>query len=190
MPTLDASATVVKADGFIGPKFHKSLQQAFTKLILDHSQSGPPDWHPGTGGKVLNLVHPSMYPLVYGRSRGIQQEVIGVEDAISVWAGKGEVINPDMNEEGQSESVDRITWSQRFQWLPSNFAVLDHKSVECESYINNLHPTKYKPIYRMIEKLIGKALPLWDQCLVQYQRDARIGGGRVDSRFEPPPYAR
>ncbi len=31
------------------------------------------DWHPGSDGKVLNLVHPSLFPLVYGRSEVLRQ---------------------------------------------------------------------------------------------------------------------
>lgn len=33
-----------------------------------------------------------MYPLVYGRTRVLRQEVVGVADAIARWAGKGEVL--------------------------------------------------------------------------------------------------
>ena len=28
------------------------------------------DWHPGSDGLVLDLVHPSLYPIVYGRTVG------------------------------------------------------------------------------------------------------------------------
>ena len=27
------------------------------------------DWHPGSNGKVLDLFHPSLYSLVYGRTK-------------------------------------------------------------------------------------------------------------------------
>ena len=29
------------------------------------------DWHPGFNGQVLDLVDPSLYALVYGRTRGV-----------------------------------------------------------------------------------------------------------------------
>jgi hypothetical protein len=29
------------------------------------------DWHPGSDEKVLDLVHPSLFPLVYGRTRAL-----------------------------------------------------------------------------------------------------------------------
>ena len=47
---------------------------------------------------VQDLVHPSMYPLVYGRSRGFQEENVGVADAVEQWAGRGEVIPRDTPE--------------------------------------------------------------------------------------------
>ncbi len=54
------------------------------------------------------------------------------------------------------------------------------------SYINNLHPTKYSSIYRDLEKLVETALPLWDQCLAQYQGYRSIyGAGRHTPRIVP-----
>ena len=33
------------------------------------------------------------------------------------------------------------------------------------SYINNLHPLKYKGLYRLIERVIDAAIPLWNLTL-------------------------
>ncbi|KAM0228046.1 hypothetical protein ACHAPO_011074 [Fusarium lateritium] len=90
IPTLDASASVVKADGYVDDSLRQNLQAAFAKLKLE--QKDDPDWHPNTNDMVQNLVHPSLYPLVYGRSRVFRDEVVGVEDAIDRWSGKGDVI--------------------------------------------------------------------------------------------------
>ncbi|KAJ2998293.1 hypothetical protein NUW58_g361 [Xylaria curta] len=59
---LDATATVVKSDNLIQPELTHALRNAFDRLKND--QAGSPDWHPRTDEKVLNLVHPSMYPLI------------------------------------------------------------------------------------------------------------------------------
>ena len=32
------------------------------------------DWHPGSNKQVLDLVHPSLYPLVYGKTLGKQPD--------------------------------------------------------------------------------------------------------------------
>lgn len=36
-----------------------------------------------------------MYPFVYGRSRVLKEELVGVDDAIENWAGKGDVVPKD-----------------------------------------------------------------------------------------------
>lgn len=64
---------------------------------------------------VQDLVHPSMYPLVYGRSRVLQEEVVGVENAIGKWVGKGAVIQkenhqPDPNNRFHYGSVPPSFW--------------------------------------------------------------------------------
>lgn len=144
---------------------------------------------------VLDLVHPSMHPLVYGRSRVIDDEVVGVEDAIDKWAGKGRVIpgfpqldGPDFSYDGIGGSrVPASYWSTRYQWLPSNVKFLEDGGVRITSYINNLHPSRYRETYRTIERLIEATLPIWDQCLVQYAAWKRHDGpGRLAPRFPKP----
>ena len=63
---------------------------SFDKRKADHTTC--PEWHPNSNDTVQDLVHPSTYPLVYGRIRGFQAERVGVTDAIRHWAGKGNVI--------------------------------------------------------------------------------------------------
>lgn len=194
IPTLDACATVVKSDKIVSLELQHELRSAFDKLKAN--QGASPDWHPKSGDMVQDLIHPSMYPLVYGRSRVLNEEVVGVKDAIDKWAGKGEVIAKETYEPGPNDryrhnvgggTVPPNFWSDTYQWLPSNIAFQPDGSVRFTSYINNLHPTKHADIYRTIEKMVETALPAWDQCLalaVDYQE--KIGAGRTDSRFSRP----
>ncbi len=141
-----------------------------------------------------------MYPLVYGRSRFLPEEQVGVQDAVDKWAGKGEVIpkrpewdeQPDPNDFASrmnmgigGSGIDRQFWSSTYQWLPANLQFNDDGTVKFTSYINNLHPTKYPDIYATIEKLINTALPLWDQCISQYNRGTLLGPGRHKPRVMP-----
>ncbi|KAM0544342.1 hypothetical protein ACHAPJ_011878 [Fusarium lateritium] len=196
IPTIDAWATAVKSDTSIDEPLHHHLQAAFAKLKED--QKDNPDWHPRTSEMVQDLVHPSLYPLVYGRSRVLQDEVVGVEDAIDRWSGKGEIIPqestiipannarrrfyPDENKANES------FWSDTYQWLPSNFKFQDDGSVKFTSYINGLHPNKHPEIYETIERLVGKALPAWDSCLRAFNDHnwRGEGAGRTEARFRPP----
>ncbi|EEU41574.1 uncharacterized protein NECHADRAFT_54318 [Fusarium vanettenii 77-13-4] len=203
IPTLDASSTVVKSDSLIDNSLHDSLRAAFVKLIEEQKHN--PDWHPLTKGKVLDLVHPSLYPLVYGRTRVFEDEVVGVEDAIDKWAGKGEVIpeqGPDeqdpeewrhwwetdrtSNTDTGGSHVSSYFWSTKYQWLPSNVELREDGSVKFTSYINNLHPVKHRDVYGTIEKLVEKALPAWDFCLKLHLRHGGRsfkGAGRTEPRF-------
>lgn len=195
VPTLDACASVVKSDSLVSESLHKSLLGAFATIRAD--QIDCPDWHPNSGDKVQDLVHPSMFPLVYGRTRVFSDEVVGVEDAIAKWSGRGDVIL------GESEWVKPAAkrhsygvwdvgvppdfWSVRYQWLPSNVAFQDDGSVRFTSYINNLHPSKNRDVYRTIEKLIQTSLPMWDQCLKISSGYRSVSGpGRSKGRVKLP----
>jgi hypothetical protein len=192
---LDAYASVAKADNFVSEDLHAELLDAFHTLKEDQAKA--PDWHPNSKEMVQNLIHPSNYPLVYQRSKVFKEEVVGVKDAISKWAGKGDVIQgeekwkPTEDERREyypgSGKVPLDYWSVKYQWLPSNVAFQDDGTVRFTSYINNLHPERYPDIYRSIEKLVETSLPMWDQCLTSIVGyDEREGAGRTEGRFGVP----
>lgn len=107
-----------------------------------------------------------MYPLVYGRTRVLRQEVVGIKDAVEKWAGKGEIITKQEREERDSFGIHPDLWSHKYQWLPSNLAFREDGTVKFTSYINNIDPIKHFEIYRTIEKLIDASIPAWEQCLI------------------------
>ncbi|KAB5545812.1 hypothetical protein GE09DRAFT_220286 [Coniochaeta sp. 2T2.1] len=119
------------------------------------------DWHPGSGNQVLNLVHPSLYPLVYGRTRVLTQgDRVDLPEMLAS-CGQGEVAVRTEHELGRA-------WSTRFQWLPCEveFTGKDDDTVRITSYINNLHPAKHQALYHTIEKVIGLSVPLWNDVLM------------------------
>ncbi|KAI1880576.1 hypothetical protein JX265_000816 [Neoarthrinium moseri] len=182
VPTLEAEASVAKSDTLVDPELRSTLRRAFDELKADQAEF--PDWHPGTDEKVQNLVHPSMYPLVYGSSRVFQSEVVGVNDAVYGWAGRGYIIkHPDHHPDVRVYFGE--LWSRNYQWLPANVAVDDAGSVKFTSYVNNLHPNEHRSIYSTLEKLVEKAIPMWNQCLAfPDDTNPRIRAGRVSSRFK------
>jgi hypothetical protein len=144
------------------------------------------DWHPGSDGKVLDLVHPSLYPLIYGRSLVLRHGMVPLQNC-TAYTGKGEVVPAPKDEELTIKGRQRrYTWrnpdsdklySGKFQWLPSELAFEDGNAVKFTSYINNLHPRDHEPLYRSIEKIIAKVVPMWDltlQPITEYQRATRI----------------
>ena len=108
------------------------------------------DWHPGSDGLVLNLVHPNLYPIVYGRTMG---KVSGSDTAT--------ILRPPELEGADSKFV-----SERFQWLPSDFSVDGDGKVSLVSpYINNIHPTRHKELYSVIPEILQHALPMFERVL-------------------------
>ena len=89
------------------------------------------DWHPDSNEQVLNLVHPSLFPLVYGQSRILRDSVLSIEDSIDR-CGDGETISIPSDDDlavhicPEAYEVRFIgskhkTRSKKFQWLPSEF---------------------------------------------------------------------
>lgn len=135
------------------------------------------DWHPGSDKQVLNLVHPSLWPLIYGKTRAFGDgERIGVADCLGS-CGLGQVIAAPENvqhfdavrgQRGLDISRNRFVTpygrclSSKFQWLPTDVAIDNGGHAKIESYINNLHPVENKGLYTVVERFIELALPAWD----------------------------
>ena len=64
---LDNAACVVKSDTSIQYALKEELKAAVKPL--EEVPDDQKDWHPGSGNQVLDLVHPSLYPLMYGQTR-------------------------------------------------------------------------------------------------------------------------
>ena len=108
------------------------------------------DWHPGSNGFVLNLVHPNLYPIVYGRT---MSKIPGSDTATVLGPPELFGVNPKFV-------------SKRFQWIPSDFSVDDHGKVTLVSpYINNIHPTHQKELYSVIPVILERALPMFERVL-------------------------
>ncbi|KAJ0368393.1 hypothetical protein COL154_002677 [Colletotrichum chrysophilum] len=151
IPVFDYSAAVIKSDNALTPEIKEELKKAVA--MLEDVPDAHKDWHPGSDEKVLDLVHPSLWPLAYGTTRVLSDKRIPLADTMK-YCGRGDVIpTPD-------EDVD-LCWSTKFQWLPCEVE-LDDEKPRIASYINNLHPTKHADLYSVIEKVLGKVVPLWD----------------------------
>ena len=165
---FNLSANIAKADNIVPDDLRDALKAAVAPLedVPDRFK----DWHPNSEEKVLDLVHPSLFPLVYGRSRVLAEKCVGLEDCVQ-WTGKGEVIPTPEREPGFP-----LSFSDQFQWLPSEVAFTKDGAVQIQSYINNLHPVHYGQLYRVLEKLLAKAIPLWNRVLsgIDPGRQARI----------------
>ena len=160
---MDYSACAIKSDKLIPEDLKEALKAA--AAAFENVPASHRDWHPGSDEKVLDLVHPSLWPLLYGRSRILADKRITVDDCLQ-YCGTGEVIPIPSDEEIDSR---RVKWlntpvsclSQKFQWLPCDVELMGGNA-KITSYINNVHPVKNAALYPVIEKFIEKALPAWD----------------------------
>ena len=116
--TVVYDGNVVKSDTAVSPETAASLREAVKKL--EDVPEKQRDWHPNSDKKVLDLVHPSLFPLVYGRSRILDNEVSLAE--CLEYAGAGDVIPVPPGDYGESNE-----YSTKFQWLPCNVKLEDGK---------------------------------------------------------------
>ncbi|KAL6720945.1 hypothetical protein ACLMJK_000045 [Lecanora helva] len=165
----DLDVAVVKSDTAVPTQLLEDLREACKPL--ENVSSKLKDWHPGSDEKVLDLVHPSLFPLIFGRSKVLGTTNVGLMDCTD-HIGQGETIKiPDdyeirrMSYSGYYGGTPPKFWSKEFQWLPCQVSFGDHDDVSVISYINNLHPIHHPQLYSVIERCIAKAISLWNRCL-------------------------
>jgi hypothetical protein len=162
IPILDYSACVIKSDSLMDDNLAKTLSEAVKPL--ENIPDDQKDWHPGTNNKVLDLVHPSLWPLIYGRSRILPDKEMTADECLN-HVGMGEVIakpSTDVTTFPGLEDAPYRVYSAKYQWLPCNVLVNESGEAKINSYINNLHPVEHASLYPIIEKFITKSLPAWD----------------------------
>jgi hypothetical protein len=187
---MDAEATVVKGDSIISSELQRSLRDSVKPL--EDVPENQKDWHPGSDNKVLDLVHPSLFPLVYGLSRVLPYGTVPLDGCVT-YSGKGEIIG---NNEDEAKLISKAqSWGNNsnlpawgnYQWLPSDIFFSPDGHAKINSYINNLHPTKYEGLYSVLEHLVDLAIPLWDETLSWFHNRIRIPvGGTSDEDYEVP----
>ena len=142
------------------------------------------DYHPGSNQQVVDLVHPSLFPLVYGRTRILPDRTIDLVTCLRS-LGQGELlpVPPEdqkslpSNPWGHGESP--CTYSRKFQWLPCDVDFTKEGGCRIVSYINNAHPVEHSALYKVIEEIITQAIPLWNESLAFRQYDPK----RIEFEF-------
>lgn len=152
---IDAEAAVYISDTAVSLHTKEKLKAAVAPL--EDVPEVKKDWHPESDDKVLDLVHPSLCPLVYGKTRILPEGTVPLVDCHR-YAGAGETIPTP-------ESVPYL-YSRNFQWLPCEVRVDDRATAKITSYINNLHPCGNEDLYSAITEVITQAMPLWTASLV------------------------
>ncbi|KAG9404201.1 hypothetical protein AC1031_005739 [Aphanomyces cochlioides] len=98
--------------------------------------------------QVLDIVHPSFYCAVNGRTRISQTVNTVMGDQVLNWPNSG-----------------GYDISDKFQWLPTPIKVDKEGKASFGSYINNIHPTDHAGMYTALESLFSTMLPLFELSL-------------------------
>ena len=111
-PIFVYNGDVFKSDNAVSAELKKALQENVAEFESKITAKLK-DWHPGSNQKVWDLVHPSLFPLVYGRTRVLSDgETTTLENCIER-CGQGKVTSIPAKEETEDGS-----FSAKFQWLP------------------------------------------------------------------------
>ncbi|KAJ3574166.1 hypothetical protein NPX13_g4456 [Xylaria arbuscula] len=157
---LDAEVAVAKSDSAISASLTEQLKAAVK--VLEDVPEHQKDWHPGSNDKVLDLLHPSLFPMVYGTSRVLPHGKVPLRGCAE-FSGSGEVYAVPKMEPPRWRLPPYVFGST--QWLPSDIAWTKSGGAQITSYINNLHPDDHHELYGVLEQFVAAAVPLWEMCL-------------------------
>ncbi|GAA4547754.1 hypothetical protein GCM10023097_30340 [Streptomyces collinus] len=142
---------VWQSDELIDDTLRSRLRKAVQ--VLEQVPEAELDWHPGSDGQVLDLVHPSLFCLVRGVSGAPER----------AWR------NP-------TNRYAKYEFSEKFQWLPTDVDVQDDGDVAFASYVNNVHSERHHELAGVLPDLFARMLPLLENVLtdLRHPRPPRI----------------
>lgn len=112
---------VIKSDTAIPVSLKDELKIAISPL--EQVPTRHRDWYPDSKGWILNLVDPSLFPLVYGQSRILTDKLTTLDDFVEK-CGEGFVIPVPLDDDDDDER-EPCPFSKKFQWLPCDVNVSD-----------------------------------------------------------------
>ncbi|MFE0250321.1 DUF4246 domain-containing protein [Streptomyces sp. NPDC059010] len=157
---------VWQSDTLVDDNLRSRLREA--ARVLEQVPEAELDWHPGSDGQVLDLVHPSLFCLV--------REVSGA---------------PERAWQNPTDRYSKYEFSEKFQWLPTDVDVSDDGDVAFRSYVNNIHPETHRELASVLPDLFARMRPLLENVLtdLRHPRPLRIEAdpyGWYDSKPEYP----
>ncbi|NBE52297.1 DUF4246 family protein [Streptomyces sp. YC537] len=149
---------VWQSDALVDDALRSRLRAAVR--VLEEVPEAERDWHPGSDGQVLDLVHPSLFCNVREVSGGPER----------AWASPVD------------KSWTKYQFSEKFQWLPTDVEVGADGEVSFLSYVNNVHPVEHRELAAVLPELFGRVLPLFENVLTDLRHPKPL-------RIEVDPYS-
>ncbi|PIL34617.1 hypothetical protein GSI_03396 [Ganoderma sinense ZZ0214-1] len=154
------------------------------------------DWHPGSNKQVLDLVHPSLYFLRIGHTHALYRDSAGSLGSRVITLQEYQDRIPKLPEKRKQQpkdvydfedEIDRggrleQPFSEKHQWLPTDFEVSASGRVRPLGYINNLHPVDHKNAYATLSAILERFLPLFERVVSDALSPSRPYAIQVDGR--------
>ncbi len=147
---------VAWADDLVPAALTGELNASFDAIIA----TGTATYHPRSSDIVLDLVHPSLYPYVKGKS-----ELVSA---------------PPTSEAPRFDRFGRPYEGSAFQWLPSELEVAADGTTQLTSYVNNL---EREETVGELERLFSVALPLFDSVYGYVSSQKFLSEGWEDETY-------
>ncbi|EJT99284.1 hypothetical protein DACRYDRAFT_23879 [Dacryopinax primogenitus] len=172
-PALKEHVGVRTADDLVPPSLHRVLEGELNRL----ADVGVKDFHPGSDGKVQDLIHPSLYPYVRGITR-----ILDTHHPLNHAEIFQTVTRYPVDEYSEGMTEHKSTYA----WLPSLFAISDEGKVTIDSPINALGPRFEHPaLYKALERLFELALPQIEESMFyQWKYETSPSFRRWEERSE------
>ncbi|KAG8891580.1 hypothetical protein FRC00_013468 [Tulasnella sp. 408] len=173
---------IYESDSLISDELRNRLINAVKVLedIPDHKK----DWHPRSNKQVLDLVHPSLYCIVYGRTLAFPA---GSDPANRTSADLKKLQNPHVAaiaKAGPKPVYERWSYSKEFCWMPTDFDIpVGGQPAKALSYINNIDPD-LKELYSVVEGVVGRFSLMWDRVLTDLLQENEGTKYRVGGEYE------
>lgn len=158
---------VYEADNIINPTLRKDLLECVS--VLENVPEDQKDWHPDSGSQVLDLVHPSLFCFV-NNVTNVTDQTVNLWDAMSY-----------VNVGSKLHMVEKndYSYSNKYQWLPTEFSIDQNGKARIKSYINNLEPLKHRKLYSVLEDIFSEFVGMFNKVLTSLLNPPliRINGG-------------
>ncbi|KAJ6634204.1 hypothetical protein Bhyg_17384, partial [Pseudolycoriella hygida] len=168
-----------QSDSLIDSALHDELVSGIALLENRIDEVGEKEWFIGPNRQVLDLVCPSMFCYVAGKTammaRPVTQQCTK-ETSLLWYVSTAEIESAEQTAQHFIEQTKRLPShfkSMKFQWLPTEFVVTETGAVRIDCYINNLHPEHDVQMYETIENIFQKCLPMFSKVLTDLRNPTK-----------------
>ncbi|KAG8949550.1 hypothetical protein FRC04_008483 [Tulasnella sp. 424] len=141
----------------------KQLRQRLLEAVkpLEDVPEEQKDWRPQSNNQILDLVDPSLYCGVYGRTLTARLHK-------DCGDGGSTKVGQLKHKSNAAHVWERAEWalSKRFTWIPTDFNIAKGgRSAKAVSYINNINPSRHSDLHKVVEEVVARFSFLWDRVL-------------------------